>query len=82
MLRVRFFAALRENLQCGDWECPADCADVAALLERLEAHWGEKAAGLRAADTLVAVNQELVHSAAHPLQDGDEVAFFPPASGG
>ena len=33
------------------------------------------------ANTLAAVNMEYVE-ADHPVQDGDEVAFFPPVTGG
>lgn len=34
-----------------------------------------------ASSRVVAVNRQRV-AADHPLQDGDEVAFFPPVSGG
>jgi molybdopterin converting factor small subunit len=30
----------------------------------------------------IAINQEIVRRADHPVRDGDEIAFLPPMSGG
>lgn len=84
MLQILFFAAVREEVGCSalNMECGADTASVSALVERLAAERGPEAtAVLRQENTVVAVNQEVVHGD-HPLQDGDEVAFFPPVTGG
>ncbi len=82
MISVLFFAQLREQLQCEklSLELPAD-SSVTALREKLiELHpaWLE----FLASDKLLfSVNQTLV-KASHIIQDGDEVAFFPPVTGG
>lgn len=39
-------------------------------------------AALAATRTQLVLNQEFVRDLAHPLSDGDEVAFLPPMSGG
>jgi molybdopterin synthase sulfur carrier subunit len=90
-LQVRYFAALREALGPGeavDWssgtvssaEMPATVGQLRAwLAERSPEHaraLGEAARGVRSA-----CNQELC-APDHRLQDGDEVAFFPPVTGG
>mgnify|MGYP001348914616 FL=1 len=82
MIRVLFFAQLREQLQCENLSLglPADLS-VAGLREKLiELHptWLEF---LTSDKLLFSVNQTLV-KASHPIQDGDEVAFFPPVTGG
>lgn len=82
MIVVRFFAGLRETLgvdsvalDAASIGCVADV--LASLSERGEA-WDE---ALSAANLLVAVNH--THAQANsPLQDGDEVAIFPPVTGG
>jgi len=82
VIRVLFFAQLREQLQCENLslELPADLS-VTGLREKLiELHptWLE----FLASDKLLfSVNQTLV-KASHIIQDGDEVAFFPPVTGG
>ena len=82
MITILFFAQLREQLQCEklNLELPAD-SSVALLREKLiELHpvWLE----FLASDKLLfSVNQTLV-KASHVIQDGDEVAFFPPVTGG
>ncbi|HET7199091.1 MAG TPA: molybdopterin converting factor subunit 1 [Burkholderiales bacterium] len=83
-VRVLFFASLREQLGAGslELELPAGVATVGALRAHLrgrgaayESALGEKKA-LRAA-----LNQEMVPGSA-ALRPGDEVAFFPPVTGG
>ena len=79
---VRFFASLRERLGEEQTEIPAEgiqsIRDVrAALLERGGA-WQEALDNDR---VLVAVNQAMAR-AETPVEDGDEVAFFPPVTGG
>jgi len=83
-VKVLFFASLREQLGATAMEVdlPADATTVGALRAHLrgrgdayESALGEKKA-LR-----MAVNQEMVQASA-PLKAGDEVAFFPPVTGG
>ena len=82
-VKVLFFASLREQLGAGeDVELPAVVATVAALREHLTARGGafEKALAGKAL-VRAAVNQEMVQPSAS-IRAGDEVAFFPPVTGG
>jgi molybdopterin converting factor subunit 1 len=82
-LTVRYFAVLRERAGVESevlaWDGPAP--DV----ERLRAHLAARAPALgellRGGSLLVAVNREYA-APGTPLRDGDEVAFFPPVTGG
>lgn len=75
-ITVKFFASLRERM--GREE---DRLDKTAAVTA-EDVWAEVSGGHRLPDTvLVAVNLEYV-SRNHQIQDGDEVAFFPPVTGG
>ncbi len=83
MLRVRFFARIREQLGRRELELPfaSDCASVEGLVARLAQELPGCAGVLLDASTIVAVNREVL---AQPrlLRDGDEVAFYPPVTGG
>lgn len=79
-----FFARLREVLGVDREQLtlPDPVADVAALRAHLQARGGAWAAELAAARPLrVAVNQDMA-APDTPLRHGDEVAFFPPVTGG
>ncbi|MEF8792747.1 molybdopterin converting factor subunit 1 [Thiohalorhabdus sp.] len=83
MIKVLYFAAIREKLGRGQEEVAVDgVANVADLLEHLrgrdDAHAEVLAEERR---VLVAVNQEYANGA-RTLADGDEVALFPPVTGG
>ena len=83
MIEIRYFARFREELASeGERLESVDVHNVATLLARLRARDGVWAR-LFAADqrVMVAVNQELADPAT-PVRDGDEVAFFPPVTGG
>ncbi|MFO7603390.1 MAG: molybdopterin converting factor subunit 1 [Gammaproteobacteria bacterium] len=75
-IQVRFFARLRE--QIGVAERQLDAAAVATVAQA----W-QQATGLneRPANVLMAVNMQYVDADA-AVVDGDEVAFFPPVTGG
>jgi molybdopterin synthase sulfur carrier subunit len=82
-LTVRYFAVLRERAgletEVVAWDGPAP--DVGGLREHLAARAPGLGEFLRSSSLLVAVNREYA-DAATPLRDGDEVAFFPPVTGG
>ncbi|RPG50312.1 MAG: molybdopterin synthase sulfur carrier subunit [Gammaproteobacteria bacterium TMED1] len=83
MIRVLLFSRLREELNSSVIEIPAcGISNVSCLVEKLEDSQG-KAWGclLKGENILVSVNQILVHDD-HYINDGDEVAFFPPVTGG
>jgi len=83
MLRVLYFASLREALGTADESLPVpDAATVAALIEMLRNRGGAWAESLASGKRWrVAVNQNMVTLDA-PLKAGDEVAIFPPVTGG
>jgi len=83
-VKVLFFAALREQLgtSAEEIELPAGVGTVAALKNHLMERGGAygKAFGGKAL-IRIAVNQDMVQPTAR-IEAGDEVAFFPPVTGG
>ena len=83
-LRLRFFAGLKEQLgrDAEEIDVPAGVATVAALRSHLMKRGGEwQAAFAEKKLVRAAVNQEMAPAAA-TIEAGDEVAFFPPVTGG
>ena len=84
MLRVLFFARIKEELDCAGLDVPwgEAVADLDLLQARLcadgGARWREV---LGRSNVIRAVNQAVV-AGNENLHDGDEVAFFPPVTGG
>jgi molybdopterin synthase sulfur carrier subunit len=83
MLRVLFFASIRERLGRRELTLAFDaaCTTIADLVARLENELPGCAALLLAETTIVAVNREVV-TREQALRDGDEIAFYPPVTGG
>ncbi|ASP38151.1 molybdopterin synthase sulfur carrier subunit [Bacterioplanes sanyensis] len=79
-MKVLFFASLRESLACEQLE--ASAVSVAELRQQLQQQWPSQSHLLAQGQALVAVNQQLCHDDATTLTDDDEVAFFPPMTGG
>jgi len=82
-VNLLFFAGLREALGVASESLalPAGIVTVGGLREHLAAR-GERWSALATTKNLrAAVNQQMVGLDA-PLQPGDEVAFFPPVTGG
>jgi molybdopterin synthase sulfur carrier subunit len=83
-VRVLYFARLKEALGCDaeQLELPPEVRTLAALREYLRARGGAWAAELAPGKALrAAVNQDMADGDAR-LAPGDEVAFFPPVTGG
>jgi molybdopterin synthase sulfur carrier subunit len=81
MIKVLFFAQVRELVNTDALEVTAEFATVEALRQHLAAKGDRWALALEDGKLLAAVNQTLV-SFDHSLNAGDEVAFFPPVTGG
>lgn len=83
-VRVLYFASIRERagVSAEDVVLPPSVATVADLIAWITARGGGPARALAEAPILrCAVNLEHVNVAA-PIAAGDEVAFFPPVTGG
>lgn len=75
-IQVRFFASLREQMGCELQELSAAQATTVAEV------WALAAGGApMPANILCAINMEYSDPGA-VVRDGDEVAFFPPVTGG
>ncbi|CAM3500910.1 molybdopterin synthase sulfur carrier subunit [Rouxiella silvae] len=81
MIEVLFFAQVRELVGTGSLQLSAEFDNVEALRQALCQRGDRWALALESGKLLVAVNQTLV-DATHIIKDGDEVAFFPPVTGG
>ena len=84
MVTLLYFASLRESLGCSREQLPlpSGTATVASLVEQLRSRdtpWTEAFASGKT--WRVAVNQQMADLAT-PVKPGDEVAFFPPVTGG
>ncbi|MCC6212232.1 MAG: molybdopterin converting factor subunit 1 [Burkholderiales bacterium] len=83
-VRILYFASVRENIgkDAEEIELPAGVATVAALRSHLRSRGGAyESAFAEKALLRAAVNQDMVQPAA-AIKAGDEVAFFPPVTGG
>ena len=89
MLSIQYFASIREALDRSEeeLELPRDVTSVQMLIDYLlitNPHFAVVFKGGRSSKSrkvLVAVNQTIVDRN-HPLSENDEVAFFPPMTGG
>jgi molybdopterin synthase sulfur carrier subunit len=83
MIHLRYFASLRETLGVADeqLELPAGIKDVADLCNWLRERGGTWDSALADRQLHVAVNQVIARQDS-PVADGDEVAWFPPVTGG
>ncbi len=83
-MKLLYFAWLRARIGVAEEELPlppevGDVAGLVAWLRRRGANYAEALKDLKA--VRVAVNQDYVGQD-HPVRDGDEVALFPPVTGG
>jgi molybdopterin synthase sulfur carrier subunit len=74
-IKVRYFAGLRDQL--GREQEDLDADGIATVIDV----WKRVAAEELPVNTLVAINHEYAKPG-DTVRDGDEVAFFPPVTGG
>ena len=84
MITVLYFARLRESLGKASEQIalPPGVGDLESLrvvLRQRGGAWAEAMADGR--QVRAAVNQDMAHGDT-PVRDGDEIAFFPPVTGG
>lgn len=83
MLQIFYFAHLRDVLAVEreqlDWQ--ADYRTVADIKQTLSQRGPGWQRALSDSSILVAVNQQM-GAVDSPVSDGDEIAFFPPVTGG
>jgi molybdopterin synthase sulfur carrier subunit len=83
-MKVLYFAWVREKIgmPVEDIALPEMVTTVSGLIDNLKTRGGGYAEAFADESVVrVAVNQEYVKTD-HALSDGDEVAFFPPVTGG
>jgi molybdopterin synthase sulfur carrier subunit len=84
VVTLLYFASLRESLGCSREQLPLPSGNstVSSLVESLrsrDARWTDAFAPGKT--WRVAVNQQMADLAT-PVKPGDEIAFFPPVTGG
>ncbi len=83
MIKILYFASLRERIGIADEEIELPTGTtIQGVIEILKSRndvWADTFSSNT--KVLAAVNQEMASIYA-PIKDGDEVAFFPPVTGG
>ena len=83
MLRVMFFASFRERLNTRQVEVPlAAPATVAQVIAGLIDQGGEPWREVLEGDNVVMALNQAVCEPGTTVRDGDELAFYPPVTGG
>ncbi len=83
MITVLYFARLRDTLDCSKetLEYTTSLQTVANVIDLLQARGEPWLSAFKDPQLLIAINQEIANRDSH-LQQGDELAFFPPVTGG
>ncbi|WP_105169742.1 MoaD/ThiS family protein [Pseudoalteromonas sp. T1lg23B] len=81
MNKILFFAQLRERLQCDEVTLDAAGLQVSELRQQLAQRNERWRKWILEKDVLVAVNQSLAPAEFY-IGSGDEIAMFPPVTGG
>ena len=83
MITIRYFASLRDRLKIDseELEWRKNLSTVAAIKESLSLRDKTWRDTLNNKDVLSAVNQKMADNNTN-INDGDEIAFFPPVTGG
>jgi molybdopterin synthase sulfur carrier subunit len=83
MITIRYFASIRDQLGHDQEQLPwhLNVASVHGLKQHLQNQYPCWQAISTKNTLLTAVNQHMANDTT-PIEDGDEVAFFPPVTGG
>ncbi|MDG6896356.1 molybdopterin synthase sulfur carrier subunit [Volucribacter amazonae] len=81
MIKILFFGQIRELVNTDELMLEAKFEHIQQLLDYLVQKGDKWQLALQQGKVLVAVNQTL-SSLDSPIQAGDEIAFFPPVTGG
>lgn len=81
MIKILFFAQIREVVGVGELSLPFANLSVSDLLQQLSMRGEKWHYALLNKTVLCAVNQEIVNLD-QQICAGDEIAFFPPVTGG
>lgn len=81
-LQVRYFAAIREALGAGETVEMRPGGTLGDLRDQLIARGGPHAQALGRNRALRAALDQAMADESAPLEEGAEVAFFPPVTGG
>ena len=84
MIKVLFFARIREQLGVAELDVAATAASqtLRSLKELLISQHDDAWQVVLDADNIIMAVNQAVAELDQPLADGDEVAFFPPVTGG
>ncbi|MCD2513559.1 molybdopterin converting factor subunit 1 [Comamonas endophytica] len=81
-INVRYFASIREALGTGSESCSTTASTLGALRDELIARGGAYAQALARGKAVRMAHNQLLSDESAALAQGDEVAFFPPVTGG
>ena len=82
MIRVLFFASVRDRLGVAEQELAERPPTVAVLRERLAARGAPWDAVFGSGTGVLAAVNQVMAADDTPIADGDEIGFFPPVTGG
>lgn len=84
MLKIIYFASLRDRIGRAEeqLELPSGVSNLTELIAHLaDTHGSTWSNHINGSPVLTAVNHEMCERTA-AIKDGDEIAFFPPVTGG
>jgi molybdopterin synthase sulfur carrier subunit len=82
MIYIKYFAKYRELMQLANEQLAADSHTLATLKQLLKTRHSQAQQMIDDPRCITAINQQIVTSDSTPIKDGDEVAFYPPVTGG